>query len=133
MSRYWSKRFLGLYGTLFLVFVYAPIVMVVVFSFNSNPINMMIWSGFTFDWYWTIFGYPTQLNEQTLYVERDGQKKIVLGKGGATIKQISSEARAELKDILERNVHLFLFIKVRQNWGDDPERYREMGLQFPKD
>jgi GTP-binding protein Era len=71
--------------------------------------------------------------EQTLYVERDGQKKIVLGKGGATIKQISSEARAELKDILGRNVHLFLFVKVRQNWGDDPERYREMGLQFPKD
>jgi GTP-binding protein Era len=71
--------------------------------------------------------------EQTLFVERDGQKKIVLGKGGATIKQISSEARTELKDILERNVHLFLFVKVRQNWGDDPERYREMGLQFPKD
>jgi GTP-binding protein Era len=71
--------------------------------------------------------------EQTLYVERDGQKKIVLGKGGATIKQISSEARAELKDILERNVHLFLFVKVRGNWGDDPERYREMGLEFPKD
>ena len=61
------------YGILFLVFVYAPIVMVVVLSFNSNPINMMIWSGFTFDWYWSIFGYPTQLNEQTLYVESTDQ------------------------------------------------------------
>jgi GTPase len=70
--------------------------------------------------------------EQTLYVERDGQKKIVLGKGGQTIKQISSEARAELKNILERNVHLFLFVKVRESWSDDPARYREMGLDFPK-
>ena len=70
--------------------------------------------------------------EQTLYVERDGQKKIVLGKGGQTIKQISSEARAELKGILERNVHLFLFVKVRESWSDDPARYREMGLDFPK-
>jgi GTP-binding protein Era len=71
--------------------------------------------------------------EQTIFVERDGQKKIVLGKGGQTIKQISSEARAELKDILERNVHLFVFVKVRDAWSDDPERYREMGLEFPKD
>ena len=71
--------------------------------------------------------------EQTVFVERDGQKKIVLGKGGQTIKQISSEARAELKDMLDRNVHLFLFVKVRDSWSDDPERYREMGLQFPKD
>ena len=55
------------------MFVYAPIVMIVAFSFNSNPINMMVWSGFTFDWYWTIFGYPTQLNEQTLYVESTDQ------------------------------------------------------------
>ncbi len=71
--------------------------------------------------------------EQTLFVERDGQKKIVLGKGGQTIKQISSEARNELKELLERNVHLFLFVKVRGSWSDDPERYREMGLVFPKD
>jgi len=53
--------------------IYAPIIMIAVFSFNSNPINMMIWSGFTFDWYLTIFGYPTQLNEQTLYVESTDQ------------------------------------------------------------
>lgn len=73
MRRSWLKRLLGLHGGLFLVFVYAPIVMVVVLSFNSNPINMMIWSDFTFDWYWSIFGYPTELNEQTLYVESTDQ------------------------------------------------------------
>lgn len=73
MKRPWSKRIFGVYGMLFLVFVYAPIIMVAVFSFNSNPVNMMIWSGFTFDWYWSIFGYPTQLNEQTLYVESTHQ------------------------------------------------------------
>ncbi len=71
--------------------------------------------------------------EQTMFVERDGQKKIVLGKGGQTIKQISSEARAELKELLDRNVHLFLFVKVRESWSDDPERYREMGLEMPKE
>ncbi len=70
--------------------------------------------------------------EQTVYVERDSQKKIVLGKSGQTIKQISSEARAELKEMMERDVHLFLFVKVRGSWSDDPERYREMGLEFPK-
>ena len=73
MKRSWLKHVLGVYGALFLVFIYAPIIMITVFSFNSNPINMMIWSGFTFDWYLTIFGYPTQLNEQTLYVESTDQ------------------------------------------------------------
>ena len=73
MRRSWMKRLLGLHGGLFLLFVYAPIVMVAAFSVNSNPANMMIWSGFTFDWYWSIFGYPTQLNEQTLYVESTDQ------------------------------------------------------------
>ena len=68
-----KQRLFGTYGVLFLVFIYAPIVMIVAFSFNSNPINMMVWSGFTFDWYWTIFGYPTQLNEETLYVESTDQ------------------------------------------------------------
>jgi GTPase len=71
--------------------------------------------------------------EQTIYVERDGQKAIVLGAGGRTIKQISMEARRELAEVLEKPVHLFLFVKVRENWGDDPERYRDMGLAFPKD
>lgn len=71
--------------------------------------------------------------EQTIFVERAGQKSIVLGKGGQTVKKISSSARAELGDLLERKVHLFVFVKVRENWGSDPERYREMGLEFPKD
>jgi GTP-binding protein Era len=70
--------------------------------------------------------------EQVIFVERDSQKKIVIGKGGATIKAISMAARKEIAEIAERPVHLFLFVKVRENWGDDPERYREMGIEFPK-
>ncbi len=70
--------------------------------------------------------------EQTIFVERDSQKSIVLGKGGAMIKQISSEAREDLAKILPGPVHLFLFVKVREGWQRDPERYREMGLDFPK-
>ena len=70
--------------------------------------------------------------EQTIYVERDSQKSIVLGKRGQTIKAISQAAREELSEIIEAPVHLFLFVKVRENWADDPERYREMGLEFPK-
>ncbi|WP_086996600.1 GTPase Era [Rhizobium sullae] len=70
--------------------------------------------------------------EQVIYVERDSQKKITLGKGGETIKAISSASRKELAEILEQPVHLFLFVKVRENWGDDPERFREMGLDFPR-
>ncbi|MDR3423143.1 MAG: GTPase Era [Xanthobacteraceae bacterium] len=71
--------------------------------------------------------------EQTIYVERESQRKIVLGKGGATIKAIGSAARADIAAAIERPVHLFLFVKVREGWGDDPERYREMGLEFPKE
>ena len=67
---------------------------------------------------------------QVIYVERDGQKKIVLGAKGETIKAIGQAARKELMEILEQNVHLFLFVKVRDNWGNDPERYREMGLDL---
>jgi GTP-binding protein Era len=70
--------------------------------------------------------------EQTVYVTRPGQKAIVLGKGGQTIKHISTEARREIAEILERPVHLFLFVKVREGWQDDPERYREMGLEWRK-
>jgi len=69
--------------------------------------------------------------DQTIYVERDSQKKIVLGHKGETIRAIGQAARMELSGILEQKVHLFLFVKVRENWGDDPERYREMGLEFP--
>jgi GTP-binding protein Era len=71
--------------------------------------------------------------EQTIYVERESQRKIVLGKGGQTIKAIGAEARGEIAAIIEAPVHLMLFVKVREGWGDDPERYREMGLEFPKD
>ncbi len=70
--------------------------------------------------------------EQTIFVERDSQKKIVLGSKGQAIKHISMEARKEIAEALDTVVHLFLFVKVRENWGDDPERYREMGLEFPK-
>jgi GTP-binding protein Era len=70
--------------------------------------------------------------EQTIYVERESQRKIVLGKGGATIKAIGAEARREIAEAADQKVHLFLFVKVREGWGDDPERYREMGIEFPK-
>ncbi len=70
--------------------------------------------------------------EQVIYVERESQKKIALGKAGETIKAISTASRKELSEILEQPVHLFLFVKVRENWGDDPERFREMGLEFPR-
>jgi GTP-binding protein Era len=70
--------------------------------------------------------------DQVIYVTRDTHKKIVLGAGGQTIKQIGAEARAELIDIFDTKVHLFLFVKVREKWGEDPERYREMGLDYPR-
>ena len=68
--------------------------------------------------------------DQVIYVERPGHKGIVLGKGGQQIKRVGAESRKELEHILERRVHLFLFVKVREKWRDDPERYREMGLEF---
>jgi len=71
--------------------------------------------------------------EQTIYVERESQRKIVLGKGGQTIKAIGEAARKEIAEIVEAKVHLFLFVKVRGGWGEDPERYRAMGLEFPKE
>ena len=70
--------------------------------------------------------------EQTIFVERDSQRSIVLGEGGRTIKEISMGARKELSRLLDRPVHLFLHVKVQEGWGDDPERYRNMGLDFPK-
>lgn len=69
---------------------------------------------------------------QVIFVERDSQKKIALGKGGQTIKTVGQLARQELEEMLETKVHLFLFVKVRENWSDDRERYREMGLDFPQ-
>jgi GTPase len=70
--------------------------------------------------------------EQTIYVTRDSHKKIVIGEGGRTIKAIGSAARKEIAEAHEAPVHLFLFVKVRANWLDDPERYRAMGLEFPE-
>ena len=70
--------------------------------------------------------------EQTIYVTRDGHKKIVIGEGGRTIKSIGSAARKDIMEAAEQKIHLFLFVKVRENWIDDPARYREMGLDFPK-
>lgn len=66
--------------------------------------------------------------EQVIYVERDSQRKIVLGKGGQTIKALGQAARKDIAESIDQAVHLFLFVKVRKNWGSDPERLRMMGL-----
>ncbi len=71
--------------------------------------------------------------DQIIYVQRDGQKPIVLGKGGATIKKIGELARTELEEMFGRKVHLFLFVKVREDWDQQREHYKEMGLEFPPD
>jgi GTP-binding protein Era len=71
--------------------------------------------------------------EQTIFVERESQRKIVLGKDGQAIRAIGSEARKEIAQLIDKPVHLFLFVKVREGWADDPARYREMGLEFPRD
>jgi GTP-binding protein Era len=70
--------------------------------------------------------------EQTIFVSRDGHKKIVIGEGGQTIKAIGQRARHQIQELTETKVHLFLFVKVRENWENDPERYRVMGLEFPR-
>jgi len=70
--------------------------------------------------------------EQTIYVTRESHKKIVIGEGGRTIKAIGSAARPEIAEAAGQRVHLFLFVKVRPDWIDDPQRYREMGLEFPR-
>ena len=71
--------------------------------------------------------------EQTIFVAREGQKKIVIGDGGRTIKAIGTAARKEIMEAAETKIHLFLFVKVRENWSDDPERYRPMGLDYPRE
>ncbi|MGY8996892.1 MAG: GTPase Era [Alphaproteobacteria bacterium] len=70
--------------------------------------------------------------DQVIYVARDGHKPIILGKKGQAIKEVGIAARKELEDILGMRVHLFLHVKVRPNWLNDPARYREMGLEFPR-
>ncbi len=71
--------------------------------------------------------------DQVIYVEREGQKPIVLGKGGATIKKIGELARAEMEEIFGHRVHLFLFVKLRENWAEEREHYKEIGLEYPEE
>jgi GTP-binding protein Era len=71
--------------------------------------------------------------DQIIYVQRDGQKAIALGKGGQTIKIIGELARKELEELLDRRVHLFLFVKVREDWAENRETYEQLGLEYPKD
>lgn len=68
--------------------------------------------------------------EMTIYVEREGQKKIIVGQNGKMVKKIGETARRELEELLDCRVHLFLFVKVRENWGNDPARYSDWGLNF---
>lgn len=69
---------------------------------------------------------------QVIYIQRDSQKSIVIGKGGQMLKLIGQKARIDMEEAFDRKVHLFLFVKVRENWIDDPERYREIGLDYVK-
>ena len=82
---------------------------------------------------WTVRPDASARIEQTIYVTRESHKKIVIGEGGRVLKQIGIEARKEIAEANEAPVHLFLHVKVREKWLDDPERYRAMGLEFPKD
>jgi len=79
---------------------------------------------------WENFDDGSVKIRQIIFVERDSQKAIILGKGGSRIKSLGAASRKELEQILECKVHLFLFVKVRENWGNDPERYRDWGLDF---
>lgn len=81
---------------------------------------------------WLVKGDGSVRIEQTIFVERESQRAIVLGKGGQTIKAIGQAARRDIAEAAEATVHLFLHVKVRENWADDPARYREMGLEFPR-
>lgn len=79
---------------------------------------------------WENFRDGSARIRQVVYVQRESQKAIVLGKGGQRIKSVGAAAREELEQILERKVHLFLYVKVREKWGEDRERYRDWGLDF---
>ena len=78
------------------------------------------------------YGLDRVRSEQVVHVARESQKPIVLGKGGQRIKSVGAAARAELERMLERRVHLFLFVRVSPDWTDDPERYRALGLDFER-
>jgi GTP-binding protein Era len=80
---------------------------------------------------WEEFDNGSVKVQQTVFVARENQKAIVVGKGGARIKAVREAAQNELQEALERPVHLFLFVKVRENWADDPERFRAIGLEWP--
>src|SRR5215472_6545420 len=71
--------------------------------------------------------------DQTIYVQREGQRAIALGKGGGTIKEIGAASRADLEKMLDRHVHLFLFVKVREDWPEAREHYDELGLEYPEE
>jgi len=79
---------------------------------------------------WEEFNDGSAKIQQTIFVVRDSQKAIVVGKGGSRIKEVREAAQREMEEMMERKVHLFLFVKVRENWGDDPERFRALGLDF---
>ena len=79
---------------------------------------------------WEEFDNGSAKVQQTIFVARDNQKAIVVGKGGAKIKAVREAAQKELEAAMERQVHLFLFVKVRENWADDPERFRAIGLDW---
>jgi GTP-binding protein Era len=71
--------------------------------------------------------------DQIIYVEREGQKAIVLGKGGKTVKAIGEAARKDMEETFGCRVHLFLFVKVRENWSESREHYSAIGLDFPEE
>ncbi len=79
---------------------------------------------------WEEFKDGSAKIQQTIFVVRDSQKAIVVGKGGSMIKEVREAAQRELEAITERKIHLFLFVKVRENWADDPERFRALGLDW---
>ncbi len=79
---------------------------------------------------WEEFDDGSVKISQVIFVQRESQKAIVLGKGGQRIKSLGQSARGELQKMLERRVHLILFVKVREGWVDDPERYAAWGLDF---
>jgi GTPase len=81
---------------------------------------------------WTASADGSEIRiDQTIYVQRPSQKAIVLGKGGRQIKAVGQAAREELERLLDGRVHLFLYVKVREKWTEDPERYRELGIDYP--
>ncbi|MEJ2014358.1 MAG: GTPase Era [Limibacillus sp.] len=79
---------------------------------------------------WEDFKDGSAKIQQTIYIGRENQKPIVIGKGGARIRKVREDAQQEMQALLERPIHLFLFVKVRENWIEDPERYRDLGLEF---